>query len=401
MQKLSLVLMLLCVSTASADPLVYEGTEGIGKGKHIVFIANDHEYRSEQTCPLLAKILAKHHGFRCTVLFGVDDAGVIKPGGPLLPGLEALEDADLVFFFTRFMNLPDDQVDQLVAYFERGGPTVGVRTSTHCFNGQKGKWAKLNFNYSGDDYRGGLGEQVYGNTWDKERGQSHYGTNHEMGCRITAAAQAKDHPILTGVEQIHAYSGAYSSSLPADAQPLVEVQVLNTFGPSDQINADKPIVNAGWTRDGYVAPSGAKQNGRVVYTSFGASEDMLDETARRFMVNACLWAGGWEQHIAADLDVSIVGNYRPSPYTSSAFFFKDVQPSDLSGFDSSVMPTSAKLVGVGDANTARRKLKVLKNRPALTKELAAEFPQLYGPDAKLGNDAKPAKTPRKKQKVQK
>ena len=44
--------------SAQAKPLVYEGGEGIGKGKHIVFLANDHEYRSEQTCPLLAKILA-------------------------------------------------------------------------------------------------------------------------------------------------------------------------------------------------------------------------------------------------------------------------------------------------------------------------------------------------------
>ena len=60
-------------SVATAESLVYEGTEGVGKGKHIVFIANDHEYRSEQTCPLLAKILAKHHGFKCTVLFGVDE----------------------------------------------------------------------------------------------------------------------------------------------------------------------------------------------------------------------------------------------------------------------------------------------------------------------------------------
>ena len=150
-------------SVATAESLVYEGTEGVGKGKHIVFIANDHEYRSEQTCPLLAKILAKHHGFKCTVLFGVDEEGAIKAGAANVPGLKALKDADLLFFFTRFMKLKDEQADLLVDYFERGGPTVGVRTSTHCFNGQKGKWGKLNFNYKGDDYRGGLGEQVYGN----------------------------------------------------------------------------------------------------------------------------------------------------------------------------------------------------------------------------------------------
>jgi hypothetical protein len=206
--------LLLTASTVAAESLVYEGDEGIGKGKHIVFIANDHEYRSEQTCPALAKILAKHHGFRCTVLFGIDEQGAIKAGEAAVPGMEALKDADLLVFFTRFMSLPDEQVDLLVDYFERGGPAVGIRTSTHCFNKQQGKWAKLNFNYDGDDYRGGLGEQVFGNTWHKERGQSHYGSNHQMGCRITPVASAVGHPILAGVKQIHAYSGAYKSQPP-------------------------------------------------------------------------------------------------------------------------------------------------------------------------------------------
>lgn len=374
---------LICSAQSHAQSLVYEGESGIGKGKHIVFVANDHEYRSEQTCPALAKVLAKHHGFKCTVLFGVDDKGFIKSGAKNLPGLEALVDADLLFFFTRFMNLPDDQADQIVDYFERGGPAVGVRTSTHCFNGQKGKWAKLNYNYSGQDYRGGLGEQVFGNTWHKERGQSHYGTNHVMGSQITAVSSATKHPILTGVGKIHAYSGAYESKPPADATPLVEVRVLNTFGPSDDLNKDKPVVNAGWTRDHYVAPSGAKKKARIVYTSFGASEDLLDEDARRFLTNACLWAGGWEDKIAADLDVSLVGKYSPSPYNGSAFWYEGVKPSDLAGWDSQIMPETASLGNVDNPQSARRSAKVLQNRPELKAKLAALHPELYGPDAKL------------------
>ena len=288
---------LLSTTAANAESLVYQGDEGIGKGKHIVFIANDHEYRSEQTCPLLAKILAKHHGFRCTVLFGVDELGSIKAGAKGVPGMEALRDADLLVFFTRFMNLPDKQADLLVEYFERGGPVVGIRTSTHCFNGQKGKWAKLNFNYEGDDYLGGLGEQVFGNTWHKERGQSHYGTNHQMGCRITPADGAVGHPILEGVEQIDAYSGGYKSQPPAESVPLLELQVLNTFEPSDDVNTEKSIVSAGWARDWYTAPSGEKKTARMVYVSFGASEDLLSEDARRLFVNACLWAEGMENAI--------------------------------------------------------------------------------------------------------
>ncbi|MEM7015634.1 MAG: hypothetical protein AAF585_29595, partial [Verrucomicrobiota bacterium] len=115
---IGLAASLLQLPNLAAETLVYEGTEGAGKGKHIVFIANDHEYRSEETCPLIAKILAKHHGFRCTVLFGIDEKGHIKAGDAPLPGIEALNDADLLFFYTRFMNLPDGQVDILVDYFE-------------------------------------------------------------------------------------------------------------------------------------------------------------------------------------------------------------------------------------------------------------------------------------------
>ena len=69
---------LLCLvansySYADDQPwLKIEPGTGPGNGKHIVFISGDEEYRSEEALPQLAKILAKHHGFRCTVLFAID-----------------------------------------------------------------------------------------------------------------------------------------------------------------------------------------------------------------------------------------------------------------------------------------------------------------------------------------
>jgi hypothetical protein len=38
---------------ARGGPLVYEGEAGPGQGKHIVLIASDHEYRSEEALPAL------------------------------------------------------------------------------------------------------------------------------------------------------------------------------------------------------------------------------------------------------------------------------------------------------------------------------------------------------------
>ena len=123
------------IHASEANTLVFEGTNGPGKGRHIVFLAGDHEYRSEESLPALARILAKHHGFKCTVLFNIDpDTGEIVAGTPSnMPGLEALATADLAVVFLRFQDLPDEQMKHIDQYLERGGPVVGMRTATHAF----------------------------------------------------------------------------------------------------------------------------------------------------------------------------------------------------------------------------------------------------------------------------
>src|SRR3990170_443890 len=78
----SLWLLALAMSwLGAADPwLVLEGRAGAGRGKHIVLISGDEEYRSEEALPQLAKILASRHGFKCTVLFAIDAKdGTINP----------------------------------------------------------------------------------------------------------------------------------------------------------------------------------------------------------------------------------------------------------------------------------------------------------------------------------
>src|SRR4051812_3306604 len=112
------MLLLRTPALRAADPwVVYEGKEGPGLGKHVVLVSGDEEYRSEETLPQLGKILARHHGFKCTVLFAIDPKdGTIDPNVSNIPGLEALKDADLLILFTRFRRLPDDQMKPLVEY---------------------------------------------------------------------------------------------------------------------------------------------------------------------------------------------------------------------------------------------------------------------------------------------
>src|SRR6188768_3345829 len=113
------------VAAAAQNPnlVVYEGAKGgPGSGKHIVLLAGDHEYRSEESLPALARILAKHHGFKCTVLFDIDPAnGEIVAGvSNNIPGLEALDTADLAVVFLRFQDLPKEQMEHFDAYLKRG-----------------------------------------------------------------------------------------------------------------------------------------------------------------------------------------------------------------------------------------------------------------------------------------
>ena len=67
------------LAQAADDHITYEGKEGPGKGKHIVLLSGDEEYRSEEGLPMLAKILGQRHGFKCTVLFSLNDKGEIDP----------------------------------------------------------------------------------------------------------------------------------------------------------------------------------------------------------------------------------------------------------------------------------------------------------------------------------
>src|SRR5688500_2496432 len=70
--------------------VVYSRQDGPGKGKRVVLVSGDEEYRSEEALPQLGKILAVHHGFTCTVLFAVNpEDGTINPNrNDNIPGLE-------------------------------------------------------------------------------------------------------------------------------------------------------------------------------------------------------------------------------------------------------------------------------------------------------------------------
>src|SRR5271163_3160655 len=125
--RVFVVTLLMCMGCLGSAPS--------GHGKHIVFIAADQEYRSEESIPALAKILSARHAFKCTVLYSTNRrTGAIDPTvTDNVPGLEELRTADLLVIFARFLELPDEQMREIIDYTNSGKPIVALRTSTHAF----------------------------------------------------------------------------------------------------------------------------------------------------------------------------------------------------------------------------------------------------------------------------
>src|SRR3569832_400646 len=134
-RRIAVLLLLSLAAYGADDRLIVRGKNGPGRGKRIVLVSGDEEYRSEQALPQLARILAERHGFDCTVLFAIDPKdGTINPNYQSnIPGLETLDSADLLILLTRFRDLPDAQMKHFVNYVESGRPIVALRTATHAF----------------------------------------------------------------------------------------------------------------------------------------------------------------------------------------------------------------------------------------------------------------------------
>jgi hypothetical protein len=320
-------------SEADKYRVVYKGKKGPGKGKNIVFIATDHEYRGEETLPALARILAKRYGFTCTVVWALDDEGNIHPGSSNIKGLEVLKKADLMVLFLRFANFEDDQMQHIDDYINRGGPVVGLRTSTHSFNNKDNvNWNHYGYRYDGtnEEWHGGFGELILGETW-----VGHYGKNHKQASLVLAEEENKDHPIMRGVKDAWAQCGGYNAyPQGADLKILARGRVLNGMTPDAKPDTTKDELPVAWVRK-YELKSGA--SGRAFTTTHGASEDILSEGFRRMLVNACFWGVEMEADIKADNNIDFVGKYTPTTFNFSGYK-ANVKPSDLAGWESLIMP---------------------------------------------------------------
>ena len=315
--------------------LVFEGNDA--NAKHIVLVSGDEEYRSEEALPQLAKILSKHHGFKCTVLFAQnpEKPGIVDPNYVKnIPGLEALDAADMLVLFTRFRALPDEQMQHFENYLKAGKPLIGLRTATHAFNFSEKD--STSFSHYSNGYKGdkqewvdGFGRLVLGEKWD-----SHHGHHKHQSTRGLIAKGATSHPITSGIASgsIWGPTDVYGVRLPlpGDSDPIVLGQVINRMGAYDEndlffgmkptddelakenntgLKVNDVLMPIAWTKS-YQVPEGKK--GKAFTSTIGAASDMLNESVRRLLVNSIFWT--MELPVPETAKVELVGAYKPSAY---------------------------------------------------------------------------------------
>ena len=317
----SLLALLGCLLAGTAraeDWIVYEGKDGPGKGKHLVFLSGDEEYRSEEGLPMLAKILSQRHGFKCTVLFAVGKDGTIDPNAKdSLPGAEALDSADAIVMLLRFRAYPDKVMKHFVEAYLRGVPIIALRTSTHAFQMSKDSAYK---NFSS------FGKRVLGEGW-----VNHWGKHKVEATRGIIEPSAKEDPLLRGVTDIFGNSDVYEAYPPVDAKILMRGLVLkgmkSTDPPADYKKKTQkindPMMPVAWTR---LYKNEAGKENKIFCTTMGAATDLESEGLRRLIVNGVYWAFGRE--VPARADVNYVGEFKGTMYGNNKFK-KGVKPADL------------------------------------------------------------------------
>jgi len=311
--------------TDPAQTVVFKGKEGPGHGKKVVLVSGDEEYRSEEALTQLAKILADRHGFDCTVLYAVDPKdGTINPEvNSNIPGLEALRTADLMIIATRFRDLPDDQMKDVVDYVESGRPVIGMRTATHAFNLKSPTYK--GYTWNGAD--GGFGRKVLGETWI-----SHHGDHGSQSTRGLIAEGKKNHPVTKGIKDgdVWGPTDVYGVRLPLPdgCEPVIYGQILTGMKFNDtplEGAKNNPMMPVAWINT-YTGAAG--KPARVFTTTMGAATDLQNEGLRRLLTNATYWAVGLEDKIPAKTNVDLVGTYEPSAFKFSGHK-RGVKPADL------------------------------------------------------------------------
>ncbi len=294
-------ILFLSALTFSLYLSVGHAEDAVKKKPHILFLAGDEEYRSEQSLPMLKKLVERELGFETSIGFSRDADGNISPtANDSTEGMEKLPEADLLVMFYRFRNPSPENFQLFLDYVEAGKPIVGFRTSTHAFrfpvDSPYTKWGGNVPNGKKNSFGGGEAiRDLLGQKWISHHG--HFDDGKNPLTALTLIESQKSHPVLRGVYPFPAYSWLYHVEGPNHS--LAEGSTPLMLGTSLQSNHEKrgntetyPLTNpVAWTKN-Y-----GDKNGRVFFTTLGHPYDFRSVSMRKMALNGMLWALGKENDI--------------------------------------------------------------------------------------------------------
>lgn len=244
-------------------------------------MVGEGEYRSHETMRAVRQDAEQVLGASVTYATPniLDDAPTFPRHS--FAGLDALEKARVLVIYTRFRQLPGEQMQQLADFLDRGGAVVGLRTSTHAFHYPAGSiWASWN---------DGFGRDILGTPW-----VSHHGhTSRTMVRRLPTV----EHAVVEGVEpDFVSRSWLYRTQLSDGSVPVlggepIDAENLPTPGPVAWIRT-----HAG--------------GGRVFYTSLGHADDFAIPQFRRLLSNAIVWCASPDPSRARQSQSPMKGSLR-------------------------------------------------------------------------------------------
>jgi len=267
LQRGIIILLIAATALLSQSETAMAGDDDL---PHAVIVVGTLHYSPELTMPVFAEELQRF-GFRTTVVMG--EGNPEKKTDNVLPGIEALDNADLAIFFMRFLKLPDEEWRPIEDYLKSGKPVIGLRTANHSF-----KYAADHPRFEWND---GFGRRALGTP---------YVVHQTSETQINVVEDGLSHPIMANVSRRKWVSPGtlYLTRLEKDCIPLVTGsgdgrarKLRRAFGTVEVQPHESDVVAWAWTNE---------WGGRVFGTSFGHPGDFAEESVVRMLINAAHWS---------------------------------------------------------------------------------------------------------------
>jgi nicotinamidase-related amidase len=224
------------------------------KRPHLVVIAAEDEYKTEETLPAFA---LANLGKTYRVSFVFADA----KDKHRLPGLDVLSSADAVLLSVRRRPLVTADLDRVRKFVTSGKPLIAIRTSSHAFAPKKGEKLPM-----------GVGSW---DTFDRDILGCEYTGHYSNKLKTTVdAPTTMTHAVIADwpKNELTFTSWLYKSKLVAnDAVPVLMGRVEGNVEP------------VAWVRER------SADRGRVFYTCLGHVDDFRDVHFAKLLRNGIAW----------------------------------------------------------------------------------------------------------------